>query len=85
MCVALRRADGHAGRLGDLLERVAERVLQEDDLRLLRRHARERGAELAAQLGVAGVARRIVAGLQMLAERLVQRAPCAARPRRDTC
>ena len=33
--VALRRADRHAGGLGDLLERVAERVLEHDDLRLL--------------------------------------------------
>ena len=40
MRVALRRADGHAGRLRDLFERVAERVLQEHDLRLLRRDAR---------------------------------------------
>ena len=42
--VALRGADGHAGRLGDLLERVAERVLQQHDLRLLRRDAGERVA-----------------------------------------
>lgn len=68
MGVALRRADGHAGRIGDLLERVAERVLQQDDLRLLGRHARKGGAELAPQLGVAGNVRGILAGLQVIVE-----------------
>jgi biotin-[acetyl-CoA-carboxylase] ligase BirA-like protein len=69
--VALRRADGHAGSLGDLLERVAERVFQQHDLRLFRRHAGERVAQLATELGIARLQRRILAGLQMLAERLV--------------
>ncbi len=71
MRVTLRRADGHAGGLGDLFERVPERVLQQHDLRLLRRDAGKRGTQLAAQLGVARVAFRIVPGLQMLAERFV--------------
>ncbi len=71
MRVALRRADGHAGGFGDLLERVTERVLQQHDLRLLRRHAGERRAQFAAKLGVARLARRIVPRLQMLTEGLV--------------
>ena len=65
--VALRRADRHAGGLGDLLERVAERVLQQHDLRLRRRDAGERVAQLAAELGVAGVACRIVVGGELVA------------------
>jgi biotin-[acetyl-CoA-carboxylase] ligase BirA-like protein len=69
--VALRRADRHAGGHGDLLERVTKRVFQQHNLRLLRRDAGERSAQLAAELRVAGVARRIVSGLQMLAERFV--------------
>lgn len=68
MGVALRRADGHAGRIGDLLERVAERVLQQHDLRLLGRHARKGGAKLAPQLGVARDVRGILAGLQVIVE-----------------
>ena len=72
VCVALRRADGHPGCLGDLLERVAECVLEEDDLRLLRRDVGERVTELAPQLGVARIARGIVDGCEVLAERLVR-------------
>ncbi len=71
MRVTLRRADGHAGGFGDLIERVAQRVLQQHDLRLFRRHACECRAQLATQLGVACLVRRIVPGLQMLAERFV--------------
>jgi transcriptional regulator with XRE-family HTH domain len=48
MRVTLRGADGHPRRLGDLVERVAERVLQQDDLRLLRRDPGERLAQLAS-------------------------------------
>jgi biotin-[acetyl-CoA-carboxylase] ligase BirA-like protein len=66
--VALRRANRHAGGNSDLLERVTKRVFQQHHLRLLRRDAGERSAQLAAQLRVAGVARRIVCGLQVLAE-----------------
>ena len=57
MSVALRRADRHAGSNGDLLERVTKRVFQQHDLRLLRRDAGERSAQLAAELRVTGVAR----------------------------
>ena len=71
MRVTLRRSDGHAGGFGDLLERVPERVLQQHDLRLLGRNTGECQAQLAAQLGVACVACRIVPGLQMRAERFV--------------
>jgi biotin-[acetyl-CoA-carboxylase] ligase BirA-like protein len=60
--MALRGADGHAGRLGDLLEGVAERVLQEHDLCLRWRDVRERVAELASQFGDPGGAVRIVLG-----------------------
>jgi biotin-[acetyl-CoA-carboxylase] ligase BirA-like protein len=74
MRVALRRAHRHAGSRGDLLERVAERVLQQHDLRLLLGDAGERRAQVAAKLGVTRVTRRIVCGLQMVAERLVD--PC---------
>jgi biotin-[acetyl-CoA-carboxylase] ligase BirA-like protein len=77
MRVALRGADRHARGFGDLFERVAERILQEHDLRLLRRHLAERGAKLAAKLGDAGVARRIVVRLKELAERLVHASPPA--------
>lgn len=69
--VALGRPDGHLGGLGDLLERVAQRILQQDDLRLLRRDAGERVAEVATQLRDACGASRIVGGGQMLAQRLV--------------
>jgi len=69
--VAFRRADRHACSCGDLLKRVAKRVFQEHDLRLLRGDIGKCRAQLAAKLGVAGVARRVVPGLQMLAERFV--------------
>jgi biotin-[acetyl-CoA-carboxylase] ligase BirA-like protein len=73
MRVTLRGADGHPRRLGDLVERVAERVLQQDDLRLLRRDPGERLAQLAAKLRVAGRASGIVVEpcLQIVGERLV--------------
>jgi len=76
MRVTLRRADGHPGRFGDLLERVAERILQEHDLCLLRRDAGERVTELAAKLGVARDARGVVVRprLEVVGERLVR--PC---------
>jgi biotin-[acetyl-CoA-carboxylase] ligase BirA-like protein len=70
--VALRRANRHAGGLGDLLERVPERVLEQHHLRLLRRDVGERVAELAPQLGVARVAGRVVDRCEVLAERLVR-------------
>jgi biotin-[acetyl-CoA-carboxylase] ligase BirA-like protein len=69
--MALRGADRHAGSRGDFLEGVAERIFQQHDLRLLRGDVGECRAQLAPQLGVAGVARRIVPRLQMLAERFV--------------
>jgi len=71
VCMALRGADRHAGGFRNLFERVAERVLQQDDLRLLRRDLTERLAELAAELGDAGIARGVVVGLEELAQRLV--------------
>ena len=71
MRVAFRRAHGHARCFGDLLERVAERVLQEHDPRLLRGNLGERVAELATQLGVARVAGGVLVGLEMVAERLM--------------
>lgn len=79
MRLALRGADGNADGVGDLLERVPERVL-EHDTRLRRRHARERIAELAAQL------RHVVPRLQVLGERFVHtpsRVRVTARVERD--
>src|SRR5207249_4026873 len=52
--VTLRGPDRHSGSLRDLLERIAQRVLEQHDLRLLRGDARQRIAQLAAQLGDAG-------------------------------
>jgi biotin-[acetyl-CoA-carboxylase] ligase BirA-like protein len=72
MCVAFRGADGHSGRCRDLFERIAECVLQQHDLRLLRRDVGERATELAPQLGVPGGTRRIVRRLEILRERLVR-------------
>ncbi len=69
--MTLRGADGHARSLGDLLERVAGDVLQEHDLSLRRRDAGERLAQLAPKLRVAGAARRVVVGGELIAERLV--------------
>jgi biotin-[acetyl-CoA-carboxylase] ligase BirA-like protein len=71
MRMALRRADRHTGRCSDLFERIAERVLQQNDPRLLRGDAGECRAQLAAELGVARVTCRIVRGLQMVTERFV--------------
>ncbi len=58
--VALRRADGHAGSLGDLFERIAERILEQHDLGLRRRYIRERLAKLPPELRDAGRALRVV-------------------------
>src|SRR5438477_318448 len=71
--VALRGADGHARRLGDLLERVAHRVLEHDHLCLARGDLGERVAELASQLRHAGGAYRIGgrACMHVILERLV--------------
>src|SRR5579872_3041325 len=73
MGVALGSADGHARRLGDLLERVAHRVLEDDHLRFACRDAGERVAQLAAELGHAGLALRVRdrAGAEIVLERLV--------------
>ena len=67
MRLALRCPDGDPGRIGDLLERPTERVL-EHHARLRRRHAGERVAELTPEL------RRVVCGLHVLDERLVHAA-----------
>ena len=71
--VALRGTDRHVDRVGDLLERVAEGVLEHDDLRLLRRDARERFAQLAPELGHARDPMRVAfgTGTQIVRERLV--------------
>src|SRR5512141_3003655 len=71
MGMALRGAHRHARGCRDLLERIPERVLQQDDLCLLRRDFAERRAELAPKLRDARVARGVVVGLEELAERLV--------------
>jgi BirA family biotin operon repressor/biotin-[acetyl-CoA-carboxylase] ligase len=62
MRVALRGADRHARSFGDLLERVAERVLEQHHLCLRRRYICERLAKLPAQLRDACGAVRIVLG-----------------------
>jgi biotin-[acetyl-CoA-carboxylase] ligase BirA-like protein len=69
--MALRRTDRHAGGLGDLLERVPERILEQHHLRLLRRDVGERVAELAPQLGVARVTCGVVDRCEVLAQWLV--------------
>src|SRR5580765_5365908 len=72
MGVALGRPDRHPGGLGDLLERETERILQDDDARLLRRDLREAAVQLAPQLGAVGLARwiRVGGGAAILEQRL---------------
>ena len=62
MRVALRRPDGHVGGGRDLLEREAERVLQNDDAGLFRRDLCKAAVQLAAQLRPVGLSRRIRVG-----------------------
>jgi biotin-[acetyl-CoA-carboxylase] ligase BirA-like protein len=60
--MALGGADRHPRRLGDLLEGVAECILQQHDLCLRRRDVGERVAELTSQLRDSGGALWIVLG-----------------------
>ena len=71
--VALRRPDRHAARGRDLLERVAERVLQHDDARLRLGRARAGSARELVALGPS-VARRSAAVASAFGQRLPRRA-----------
>ena len=55
VCVALGRADRHARRGRDLLEREAERVLQHEDTRLRLGQAGEPVPQACAELGELGL------------------------------
>src|SRR5215469_15844973 len=81
MSVTLRRSDRHAGSCRNLLERVAECVLEDDHLRLFGRDTCERVAELPPQLGDANAASRVVleVGAELLGKRLVRPRPLAFR------
>jgi hypothetical protein len=69
--MALGRPDRHARGGCDLLERVAESVLEDDHLRLLGRDARQRVAQFLPQLGHADATSRVL--LDVRAELVGQR------------
>src|SRR2546425_9447874 len=72
MRIALRRADGQAGRTRDLVERDVVAVLQRDDGRLRGGELGEAAAELEARLGLGERAGRIAVrgNARVLIERL---------------